>query len=115
MKKSIVLLLMIITLFSFTACDKTTQHNTNKNKTVTKDQIVGSWEHSGYVYTFNKDMTCSYSYGESIMNCNYENNGKKVSILYDGNTVASEYEYTISGDKLTIKDSFGDNVVYIKK
>ena len=108
LKKSLVLILVIIGIFTFTACNKET------NKT-TKASIIGSWETSGYTYTFNSDKTGSYKYGETEMKFTYEDDGEKVSILYEGNTIASEYEYQVSGKKLTIKDSFGDDVVYIKK
>ena len=49
------------------------------------------------------------------MKFTYEDDGKKVSILYNGNTVASDFEYRIEGDKLIIKDSFGKDVEYKRK
>ena len=111
--KTLVLVLIITSVFVVTACDKEKKDNDKKDTKSSK--IVGSWEHTGYTYTFNSDKTCSYKYGETEMNCTYEDDGEKVSILYDGNTVASEYEYKVEGSKLTIKDSFGDDVVYTKK
>lgn len=77
--------------------------------------IVGSWDHSGFVYTFNKDKTGSYDALGNKMNFTYEDDGKKVSILYTGNTDASSYEYKIEGKKLIIKDSFGNDVEYTRK
>ena len=49
------------------------------------------------------------------MNFTYEDKETEISILYNGNTTASTLEYKIEGKKLTIKDSFGSDVVYIKK
>lgn len=77
--------------------------------------IVGSWDHSGFVYTFNKDKTGSYDALGNKMSFTYEDDGKKVSILYTGNTAASSYEYKIEGKKLIIKDSFGQDVEYTRK
>ena len=80
--------------------------------------LVGSWEYessSDYVYTFNKDKTCSYEFFGSKRECTYEDNGSSVTILYDGDTGSSTYDYTIDGDTLTIKDSFGDDVIYVRK
>ena len=79
------------------------------------NSIVGSWEYSGYVYTFNADKTGDYSVGGTKMEFTYEDDGKKVSILYTGNTMAGEYEYRIEDNKLIIKDSFGNDVTYTKK
>lgn len=79
--------------------------------------LIGSWKHetSDYTYKFNDDKTGSYSYGNTEMKFTYEDKGDKVSILYDGNNVASTFEYKIEGKKLLIKDSFGSDVVYIRK
>ena len=86
-----------------------------KAKDSDKAPIIGSWEHSGYVYTFNEDKTGNYEAFGSKMNFTYEDDGSKVTILYKGNTVPGTYEYKIDGEKLIIKDSFGDDVVYKKK
>ena len=77
--------------------------------------LVGSWKHGSFVYTFNKDKTGNYSFGNNKMKFKYEDNGKKVKITYDGNTTGSTYEYKIDGKKLIIKDSFGKDVEYTRK
>lgn len=111
MKKSIlaicVIALLIAALFVLTGCgEKKEEANT----------IVGSWQHTtGYTYTFNNDKTGTYSLGERFMEFTYEDKGDKVSILYYGNTNASEYEYKIEGNKLIIKDSLGKDVEYTRK
>lgn len=86
-----------------------------------KDEgIVGSWSYSiygstEYVYTFNADKTGNYDAGGSVKNFTYEDKGYKVLIMYDGATMASEFEYRIEENKLIIKDSFGNDVEYVIK
>lgn len=79
--------------------------------------IIGEWEYvtGGYTYKFNEDKTGSYTAGSTVMEFTYEDDGSKVSILYTGNTMASDYEYKIEGNKLIIKDSIGNDVEYVKK
>ena len=81
--------------------------------------IIGTWEYSRgsstYAYNFKEDKTGSYSVYGTEMPFTYEDDGQKVTILYDGNTVSSTFEYKIEENKLIIKDSFGDDVEYIKK
>ena len=106
MKKGILSLLLVLTVaVLLTGCGK-------------KKGLIGSWAYesgSGYVYTFNEDKTCSYEALGTKMECTFVDDGEKVSILYKGNTAASTYEYKIEGDTLTIKDSFGKDVVYKRK
>ena len=49
------------------------------------------------------------------MECTYEVDGDKLSILYKGNTAPFETTYKIDGNTLTIKDSFGSDVKYTRK
>ena len=110
-KKLLLVIVVLVGAFALVGCG-----NTKTNNKVSKS-IIGSWEYKdgGYVYTFNKDKTGSYTAGSTVMKFTYEDDGKKVSILYEGNTIAGEYEYKIVGNKLIIKDSFGSDVEYIKK
>jgi len=75
-----------------------------------KKGLVGSWAHGSFVYTFNEDKTCTYT----TMECTYEYDEEKgtLEILYKGNTVPFKTTYKIEDDKLTIKDSFDNDVVY---
>ena len=69
--KRIITLIMILCFgVLLTAC----------NKNEAKASIVGSWETSGYTYTFNSDKTGSYKYGEAEMKFTYEDDGEKVPI-----------------------------------
>ena len=84
--------------------------------------IVGKWVYfdgknvkNDVYYNFEKGDTGSYSFYGSTMKFTYEDKGNKVSIKYEGNTSASEFEYSIEKDTLTIKDSFGSDVIYKRK
>lgn len=83
-----------------------------------KTSIVGVWVYPdlGYAYTFNADGTGSYGVGEDAsMPFTYTDDGKSVEIRYEGTTDGNKYDYSIAGEKLTIKDDFGSDVVYEKK
>ena len=86
---------------------------------LSKKQIIGKWESkvSGYsfVYTFNKDNTCSYNAAGTIMECTYKIDGKKISISYKGIKESFDTTFSIDGDKLNIKDSFGKDTIYNRK
>jgi len=86
------------------------------------NSIIGKWAYydgknvkDDVYYEFGKDNKGTYSFYKSSMNFTYEDKGNKVSIKYDGNTSASEFEYSIKGGVLTIKDSFGSDVLYKRK
>ena len=107
--KNIALVLVLLAgIFSVTACGK-------KEAKDDTPAIVGTWDHDGYVYKFNKDKTGSYDAKGIKMKFTYKDDGEKVSILYEGNTVASEYAYKIKGKTLIIKDSFDKDVEYTRK
>ncbi len=81
-------------------------------------QLKGSWVCKDYpsaIYNFNDNGKGFYSFAGADMPFCYEDKGESVSILYIGNTVASEYKYRIEDDKLLINDSLGSTVIYIKK
>ena len=84
--------------------------------------IEGSWYYyngaslsDDIYYQFNADKTGQYVYAGTPMKFTYEDDGTKVTIKYDTDTLSSEYEYKIDGKTLTIKDSFGSDVIYKKK
>ena len=80
-----------------------------------KSPLIGSWDYSGFVYKFNDDKTGSYTAGGTEMPFTYEDDGEKIKILYEGNTEASTYEYKVDGNRLTIHDSFNNEVIYYRK
>ena len=105
MKKNIIASLFVVIICLFlVGCEKNA-----------KNSIVGKWAQGSYVYTFNEDKTCSYDVAGTIMNCTYEIDGDKISILYDGNTLPFETTFSIDGNKLNVVDSFGNDTIYEKK
>lgn len=101
MKKAIFVLLLIIGIASLTGCGNNT--------------IVGKWVQGSYIYEFKSNGTCSYNTGSSIIKCKYKTKDNNLSITYDGNTSSFDTTYSIKGNKLNIKDSFGNDTIYIKK
>ena len=81
--------------------------------------LVGKWKAEGYsvdyYYIFNKDNTCAYEMSGARMEGTYEDDGKKVTILFNGNTNSNTYEYRIEDNKLIIKDSLGNDITYVRK
>ena len=84
--------------------------------------IVGTWNYynesttsNDIYYTFEKGNTGSYTYSGNSRAFTYEDRGNKVVITYNGDTMSSEYDYSIENGILNIKDSFGNNVTYKRK
>lgn len=106
MKKGAFLVLFLLVIcFIFTGCSKSNS----------KNSLVGKWAHDSFVYTFNEDKTCSYDAAGTLMKCTYKVDGDKLSILYDGSTASFDTTFTIKGNKLNVKDSLGNDTIYIKK
>lgn len=104
-KLLIITLVLSISILGLTGCGK------EKAK---KNTIVGKWEskvYSSYVYTFNEDGTGDYS----GVKFTYTTEGNKISIKYESSTVPFESTYEIKDNELNIKDSFGNDTIYIKK
>ena len=87
-----------------------------------KNTIVGTWNYykdgkvtDNIYYTFEKGNKGSYTYGNNIYKFTYEDRGNKVVIKYENNTKENEFEYSIKDGILTIKDSFGSDVLYKRK
>ena len=108
MKKKIIMIITVLCLgLVFTGCGK----NADKNS------IVGKWEYEsgGFTYTFKEDKTGTYDVNGNIMKFTYETDGDKLSILYDGDTTSFDTTYSIEGNKLNVKDSLGNDTIYIRK
>ena len=95
---------LVVSMFLLTACGS-------------KNPIVGQWKYNSgsYIYTFKEDGTGSYEYLGSKMEFTYTLDGNKISILYNGSTSPFESEYSIDGNTLNIKDSFGNDTLYTKQ
>ena len=118
-------------LFAFTACSQnkgTSSENENvapienENVAPTENEnvapIVGKWEYedsSDMYYTFNEDGTGLYYFVSGEMKFTYEDDGEAVTLYYETATEPSTYQYTIKDNVLSIEDSFGEYVTYIKK
>lgn len=105
---------IIIVALTFTGCGR------NKSEEEKKVSIVGTWKIEAevdldYKYVFNEDGTGAYQYNGAELKFTYEDNGNSIKIMFDGSPVASEVEYKIEGDILTIKDSFDKDVKYKKQ
>lgn len=110
MKKN---LLLTITIFAFVALILTG---------CGKKGLIGDWAYfdgsstrSDIYYTFKDEKNGSYTFGGATRNFTYTDDGTKLTILYDGDTDGSTYEYKLEDDTFTIKDSFGSDVVYKRK
>ena len=112
MKKTLKVLaivaILVSALFALTGCGE---------KSKSTNSIVGSWkaEQGEYIYTFNEDGTGNYSVYSTTMEFTYKTENDKISITYNGSTAPFETEYSINGDTLNIKDSFGKDTFYKKQ
>ena len=103
MKKGLLAGLLVVLCVAVVGCGK-------------KDPIVGKWAYGSgesFMYTFNSDGTCHYTANNK--DCTYKVDGEKLSITYEGSDAAFETTFKIEDNKLTIKDSFGSDVVYEKR
>lgn len=107
MKKAL-LVLFVVSIFAMmlvlTACGD------NGGSSAASNSIVGSWTYpnSTMTYVFNEDGTGSY-YGRDFT---YTTSGDHLSILYNGDTTSFDTTYTIEGNKLNVRDSFGSDTIY---
>ena len=104
---------IVMTALTLTGCGK----NEKKDE---KPSIVGEWkveseDNYDFRYIFNEDGTGRYVYPGSELRFTYEDKGDRIVIVFDGNTVESEFEYRIEDNTLIIKDSFGQDVRYNKQ
>lgn len=94
-------------------------YSKGENK-VNKQSVIGEWrsnsatEHN-YKYTFNINGTGIYEYYGTQVPFEYEDKGDKLIITFEGNAVASEFEYRIEEKNLIIKDNSGNDVIYSKQ
>ncbi len=76
-----------------------------------KKSLVGKWKsinaQNEYYYIFNEDNTCSYEMTVARLSCVYEEENGILTILYNGNDTAKNFEYRFEGNTLIIKDDNG--------
>jgi len=63
-------------------------------------------------YTFNQDGTGQYELLGEKLDLTYKTNGNILSIMFAGQNVPMDVEYTVNAQALTIKDVTGGDVVY---
>jgi len=82
-----------------------------------KKGLTGSWksESGNYTYTFKEDGTGTYDVSGTKMEFTYTTEGSKLSITYKGTTAPFETTFEINGNKLNVKDSFGNDTIYVRK
>ena len=84
-----------------------------------KKSIIGKWKSVGanseYYYLFNKDKTCSYEMLAARLDCTYEEDDGKLTILFKGNEKPNKYEYRFEKDSLIIKDNTGKDNKFVKE
>ncbi len=83
-----------------------------------KKSIIGKWKSvdkkNQYYYIFNADKTCSYEMSVARLDCTYEINENKITILYKGNTIPKTYDYLFKDNMLIIKDDTGKDNKFTK-
>ena len=103
MKKYLLGILAILLVFLTTGCKKS---------------VVGKWKaidkENEYYYIFNKDKTCSYEMTVARLDCTYEEDGSKLTILYDGTEKPTTFEYRFEKETLIIKDETGKDNKFVK-
>lgn len=63
-------------------------------------------------YTFNQDGTGQYELLGEKLDLTYKTNGNILSIMFAGQNVPMDVEYTVNAEALTMKDVTGNDVVY---
>ena len=103
MKNYILGITLLLLLFITTGCKKS---------------IVGRWKSiettNDYYYIFNDDKTCSYEMTVARLDCTYELDDEKITILYNGNDKPKTYQYRFEDNMLIIKDNTGKDNKFIK-
>lgn len=104
MKKMYLGILIFLLLVCTTGCTK---------------NIVGKWKSSDsddeLYYIFNNDKTCSYEMSIARLDCTYETENNRLTIMYKGSDKASTYEFRFEKNTLIIKDETGKDNRFIKE
>ena len=79
-----------------------------------KDPIVGKWKSKNETYTFNSNKTCTYQSTNEKRKCKYETNGKTLIIFFEGKP-RLDTTYRIEKNKLYIRNTFEEEILYEKK
>lgn len=118
-----IIALMLCALFAtfcFTACGSGDNSSSKSaaDSSSSKSALVGSWESdeaAGTIYTFNSDGTGTLSGDGYKTNFTYTEKDGKLEYTYEGSSEKPSDEYTIEGNKLSLKDKYGATITYTKK
>ena len=82
------------------------------------DPLAGQWQSEklpDYVYTFNGDGTGKYDMAGNTLDLKYTTEDGKITITFlaEGYTPIA-LDYVLEGDRLNIKDSFGNDTFYVR-
>ena len=86
-------------------------------------ELVGTWEYKGNsvdeTYVFNDDATGHYTITlngkPSEHDLTFKTEGNKLVITFPAENDGKTDEYSIDGDKLTVKTEYGDEIEYTRK
>lgn len=112
MRKGLAMLLALVMLLGLTACGEKAGEKAPEEKPT----LVGRWEYSVMeaAYVFHGDGTGAYVYYGVEMPFTYTDEGTAVTIQFTNSDFPESHNYTIQGKKLTITDSFGEPVEYVR-
>ena len=132
MKRSTILRTFVIVsavcvLGTWTGCGKndnppqessTTPSMTESVSEVAPDSLEGQWQsesNPGFVYTFEHDGTGQYDMAGNVLNLQYTTDSGKITLtfLQEGYSAVT-LDYVLEGDRLNIKDSFGNDTFYMR-
>ena len=118
MKKILMIAAVIFLTSTLFACGSAPASTETETEAVIKptEALIGVWTYDlgGYACTFNADGTGSYDTG-TVKNFTYSATDTEISITYEGNTEPLVLPYEIAGNLLTVKDSFGEDVFYMRQ
>ena len=84
-----------------------------------KKSVVGKWKaidsKTEYYYIFNKDKTCSYEMVGARLDCTYQEDENKLTILYNGSEIEYKLDYRFEDDMLIITDYTGNDNKFVKE
>ena len=117
-KKIFIFLLVVVLVFALGACgDKKLPSQSSSDSVESSELLVGEWtyETGGYTYNFKADGSGTYKAGETLMEFTYEAGDGILEITYNGVGTPTKLEYSLNGETLNVKDSFGSDTIYKKK
>ena len=127
MKKAIKILsiaAVIVMICTVTACNKndSDREESSAASVVSEqpaDSLTGKWQSKDrpdYIYTFNADGTGQYDMAGKVLELDYNTTeeGTITITFHEEGYTSVTLRYTLDGDTLNIKDSFGSDTIYLR-